>query len=262
MIIKQYINHTKCLISNYKSVCVQSYVTSSENHKMTERIKRQEPGPKTGVSGLGTLCFTISAGLISKELYVLEHDFYGGLSLMLLTIIATKKLGPDFAKFLDKKVDEYEMSLNNTQELHKKHFEDLIKHENKLQQSIEGQLMIIDVKRENIALQREAAYRERRMYAYRQTLKRLEYCVTREAIEKAIAKRCMTDWVVEQVRAAITKEIEESSITKCMQDLEYLGKQYEKLATPYPDSLIVIDEIETQLKNVTTKNSKDKKNKN
>ncbi|KAK4885412.1 hypothetical protein RN001_001683 [Aquatica leii] len=241
---------------NIVNKCCFSNNSCMKGDKKDEKIKlvRQEPGivrlgfipnewfefffNKTGVTGLGTLCFTVGTFLFSKEYYVLEHEYYNGLSLGLLCGIATKYIGPDLAKFLDKEIDEYENELNQGREGEKKSIEECIQHEQKLQLSAEGQLILLEAKRENVALQREAAYRERCMHAYTETRKRLEFCITREAIEKAMAKRCMTDWVVEQVRVAISKEIEDSALSKCMEDLKHLTETFETLKTPYPEESI------------------------
>ena len=49
--------------------------------------------------GVGVATF-----LISKEIYVLEHEFYNGLSLAMVLTIMIKKLGPGIAAYLDKEV--------------------------------------------------------------------------------------------------------------------------------------------------------------
>jgi F-type H+-transporting ATPase subunit b len=43
--------------------------------------------------------------LVSKEIYVMEHEFYSGLSLAIMAVVAVKKLGPKIAAFADKEVD-------------------------------------------------------------------------------------------------------------------------------------------------------------
>ncbi|KAF5304909.1 hypothetical protein FQR65_LT00793 [Abscondita terminalis] len=224
----------------------------SENEEKNERtIVRQEPGlvrlgfvpnewfefffKKTGVTGLGTFCFTVGTYVISKEYFIMEHEYYNGLSMVLLCAVFTKNFGPSLAKYLDKETDEYENALKNTREQDKQTIQKNIDGELKLQESAEAQLILIEAKRENVMLQREAAYRERCMIAYNETRKRLEYCAMRESIEKAFAKRSMTDWVVEEVRNAITEKIEDESLDKCMEILENLAEIFEKLEEPYPE---------------------------
>lgn len=43
--------------------------------------------------------------MFSKEIYVMEHEYYSGLSILLMVVYATKKFGPQMAAYLDKEVD-------------------------------------------------------------------------------------------------------------------------------------------------------------
>ena len=43
--------------------------------------------------------------LCSKEIYVMEHEFYTGIPLVLMCVYATKKLGPKIAAYCDKEID-------------------------------------------------------------------------------------------------------------------------------------------------------------
>lgn len=55
-------------------------------------------GPYTFGVGLSTY-------LLSKEIYVLEHEFYTGISLFIMVVFAVKKFGPKLAAYLDKEID-------------------------------------------------------------------------------------------------------------------------------------------------------------
>lgn len=61
--------------------------------------------PKTGVTGP----YVFGAGLItylcSKEIYVMEHEYYSGISLAIMAVFAVKKLGPGIAAYCDKEID-------------------------------------------------------------------------------------------------------------------------------------------------------------
>lgn len=48
--------------------------------------------------GLGTF-------LLSKEIYVMEHEFYTGISLLIMIVYAVKKFGPPLANYLDKEIE-------------------------------------------------------------------------------------------------------------------------------------------------------------
>jgi F-type H+-transporting ATPase subunit b len=54
------------------------------------------------VFGLG-----LSTYLLSKEIYIMEHEFYTGLSLGAMALYAIKKMGPSVGAWLDKEVEVY-----------------------------------------------------------------------------------------------------------------------------------------------------------
>lgn len=59
---------------------------------------------KTGYTGFGTFVFTLTTCLVSKEIYVLEHNFYNGLSMAILAWASVKYVGPHVTAYLDKEV--------------------------------------------------------------------------------------------------------------------------------------------------------------
>lgn len=60
---------------------------------------------KTGVTGPYTFGVGLATYLFSKEIYVMEHEYYTGLSLLLMVYVATTKLGPSVSQWLDKEID-------------------------------------------------------------------------------------------------------------------------------------------------------------
>lgn len=103
---------------------------------------------------------TFSTYLLSKEWYILEHEYYSGICLLSVILYASYKVGPKLAAYLDKKVDEIEDNLNASKneaiEAHKATIDNLEKEKWRT----EGQLMIYDIKKQNIMMQLEASYRE------------------------------------------------------------------------------------------------------
>lgn len=154
----------------------------------------------------------------------MEHEYYNGLSLMLLLIVGIKKLGPAVAKYLDKEIDEYEAGWNAGRISEKEALQDQIKEEETHQWSADGQLMLVSAKRENVALQLEAAYRQRLMNAYEEVTKRLNYQVERQNVEQRIAQKHLVSWVLKRVISSITTEQEKQNIDKCIADLAVLAK--------------------------------------
>jgi len=199
------------------------------------RPVRQEPGKvrmgflpeewfnmfykKTGVTGPYTFGLTFGTYLVSKEIFVMEHEFYTGLSILAMAIFAVKKFGPGVAASLDKGIDAYEASWNENRVNEKNTLEEQIKDEEKMQWSMEGQNLLVKAKRENVALQLEAAYRQRLMTAYQEVKKRLDYQVEKQNIERRIAQRNLVDFVVRRVKSSITPDQEKQNIDKCIADL-------------------------------------------
>ncbi|KAL1497560.1 hypothetical protein ABEB36_008501 [Hypothenemus hampei] len=205
-----------------------------------QRPIRQEPGkvllafvpenwwsafiPKTGITGLGTFLFTFGTFLVSKEYYVLDHDYYLGLSTIVLWASLIKYLGPTIAKYLDNDIDKYEKSWNEEREQIKEVLEESMMHEVQLQFQTEGQLMVIDAKRENVALQLEEEFRKRQMHYYDQVVKRLNYHVAVEEVKQRIVYKNLLDYVTTEVHKAITPEMQDKliyySIDQIMIDLQ------------------------------------------
>ncbi len=180
--------------------------------------------PKTGVTGPYAFAAGVSTYLLSKEIYVCEHEFYSGLSLAMVLILGIKKLGPTVAAALDKNIDEMENSWESgrTEEINA--LKNLIEHEKKEQWRTESQKLIMDIKRENINMQLEAAYRERLAHVYSEVKKRLDYQVQLLDVERRLAQKHMVQWIVDNVRKAFTPEQEKAVLLQCINDLQALQK--------------------------------------
>ncbi|KAJ8925761.1 hypothetical protein NQ315_009609 [Exocentrus adspersus] len=218
----------------------QSASDAPQSQSKLPRPVRQEPGKvryafipeewfqffykKTGVTGPYAFAFTLSTYLVSKEIYVLEHEYYSGISLLIMWIVGIKKLGPKLAQYLDKEVDAYEAGWQESRNQEKQVLEEQIADEEKGQWSVEGQTLLMQAKRENVALQLEANYRERLLAAYNEVKKRLDYQVEKQNIERRITQRNLIDWVVARVRASITPDQEKQNINRCIADLAGLAK--------------------------------------
>jgi len=104
--------------------------------------------------------------LVSKEIYILEHEFYNGLSLLAIYIAGVKMFGPKLAQYLDKEVDKHNNALDEVRNSEIAENENMISYEKKEQWSLEGQKMIMDIKKENVKMQLEATYRDRMVQVY------------------------------------------------------------------------------------------------
>ncbi|XP_060532118.1 ATP synthase subunit b, mitochondrial [Cylas formicarius] len=231
----------------FSSRATSTSVTNSTLAKVDEnkpaeniRLVRQEPGKvrcgfipdewfqffykKTGVTGPYTFVFTLSTYLVSKEIYVMDHDFYNGLGLLVMWIYGIKKFGPKVAEYLDKEVDSYEKNWNQSRIDEKDALQGGIDNEQKAQWSMEGQNLLIEAKRENVGLQLEATYRQRLIDAYSEVKKRLDYQVEKNNSEKRISQKNLVEYVVARVKASITADQEKQNLNKCISDLAALAK--------------------------------------
>lgn len=65
-------------------------------------------------------------------------------------------------------MDKYNNEINESRNSEISQYEDLISHEKKVQSSLDGQKMIMDIKKENVKMQLEATYRERMVQIYQE----------------------------------------------------------------------------------------------
>lgn len=57
--------------------------------------------PKTGVTGPYVFGVGFTTYLLSKEIWVLEHEFWTGVSLIMMVVFAAKKFGPQIGSYLE-----------------------------------------------------------------------------------------------------------------------------------------------------------------
>lgn len=99
-----------------------------------------------------------------------------------------------------------------------------IKTEERHQWSSEGQLTLMSAKRENVALQLEAAYRQRVQTVFEEVKKRMDFQVEKQNINRRLQQKNLVDWVVRKVQSSITPDQEKQNIDKCISDLGALAK--------------------------------------
>lgn len=178
---------------------------------------------KTGVSGpfaFGTGVFTY---LASKEYYVMEHEYYAGLSIIIMCVIFCKKIAPGIGKALNDEVKEIEDEWNAERLADINANKEAIEHEKKEQWRTEGQLLLVDAKQENVKLQLEAAYRERLATVFSEVKRRLDYQVETLNVERRVKQKHLASWVVNNVLKSITPDQDKENINKCLADLSALA---------------------------------------
>lgn len=178
---------------------------------------------KTGVTGPYVFAGTLSTYLLSKEIWVIEHDFFYLFTFCGIVYLANKKFGKQLAAYLDKEVDAVETSIKQGRVDHLASLANAIKNEEAAQWRADGQFLLLEAKRENVKMQLEAVYRERAMKVYSEVKKRLDYQVEKQRIDNMISQKHMVQWIVSNVLKSISEKQEQENIKKCLSDLQMLA---------------------------------------
>lgn len=175
--------------------------------------------PKTGVSGPYVFGIVLANYLMSKEILVMEHEYYGGLSWIIVLYLVSTKMGPAIGASLDKDVDAIAAEFENSRKAETNMYEQTIKDAKDAQMRAEAQKVLMDAKKENVAMQLEAAYRERFMLVYKTVRGRMDYHVKRYQSEARIHQRWMIGWILENVKKSITPDFEKQALDSAIRDL-------------------------------------------
>lgn len=178
---------------------------------------------KTGVTGPYMFGLGLTTYMCSKEIYVMEHEFYTGLSLLIMAIYGIKKLGPGIAASLDKEIEDIEGSWVGYRGDSIANIKQGIEDEKKAQWEAEGQAVLFEAKKENVALQLEAAYRERLATVHAEVKKRLDYQLETANVQTRIEQKHMVNWIVSNVKASITPAQEAAALKQCISNLKGLA---------------------------------------
>merc|ERR1711944_369473 len=157
---------------------------------------------KTGVTGPYAFGTGIITFLVSKEIWVLEHEFYCGVGLFICLAGLVGKVGPGVSAWLDKGVDDEE----NSQWMATSYEE------------------LMQAKKENVGLQLEIEYRSRLNEAYKQVRRRLDYQLATANVLRAAEQKHMVQWIIDNVRKSITAKQESDALKACVADLKALAK--------------------------------------
>lgn len=181
--------------------------------------------PMTGVSGPYIFMFVLGNYLVSKEIYIMEHEYYLGISIAIVLYIITTRFGSKIGAALDKEVDAIANALeqDRTDELalNKK----IIKDAEDAKWRAQGQKELMDAKKENIAMQLEAVYRERLMMVFQGVRGRMDYHVKRYRAENRVHQKWMIEWILENVRKSITPEFKKQALDSAIKDLAALASR-------------------------------------
>ncbi|KER32289.1 hypothetical protein X801_04987, partial [Opisthorchis viverrini] len=187
--------------------------------------------PITGVTGPYLFLFGSTAFLISKEILVVDPHFIEmGVFIVLMTGLI-KKFGPLVAEFLDKHTEKVEQ-IRYYEPLNALHrnLDKTIATANEEIARASAVESLVKAKEENVALQLEAAYRERLQQVYRAVHRRLDYHVERENTRRRFQQTHLINWVVDQVVKGITPAQEKETLTYCIGELKRLAQVHKTAA--------------------------------
>lgn len=181
---------------------------------------------KTGVTGPYVLGGGLALFLLSKEIWVIEHGFFNFMVFYPMVAVLAWKLGPWLSAYADKRsekqvMERYVKPVEEAKAAAQAHVDAL----EKAIWSEEGQKHLYEAKRENVALQLEAQYRERLNEVHTAVKKRLNYMVELQNIQRRFEQQHMVSWIVNNVVKSITPQQEKEAIASCINNLKELSKK-------------------------------------
>ncbi|KAA0714022.1 F(0) complex subunit B1, mitochondrial ATP synthase proton-transporting mitochondrial [Triplophysa tibetana] len=180
--------------------------------------------PKIGVTGPYMLGTGLLLYMLSKEIYVINHETFAAASIGAVVIYGVKKFGPSVAEFADKLNEEKVAKVQEVKDLAVAHLAQAVEDEKKEQWRVEARQMLFDAKRNNVAVLLETNYRERLHMVTNEVKKRLDYQVALQNLHRHMEQEHLVNWVEQNVIKSITPLQEKESIAKCISDLKVLAK--------------------------------------
>jgi len=179
--------------------------------------------PKTGVTGPYLFGTGMMTYLYSKEILLMDHEFYVGVTIIAMTVYAVKAFGPGANKYLDDAADAEEAMLDKSRKNELDALQQAIKSEELAQWQADGQVTLFEAKKENVALQLEAEFRRRQVQVYNEVKRRLDYQLEQVNIQRRLQQKHMVNWIVNNVVKSISPQQEKDTLAKCIADLKGLA---------------------------------------
>ncbi|XP_064161566.1 ATP synthase F(0) complex subunit B1, mitochondrial-like [Anguilla rostrata] len=180
--------------------------------------------PKTGVTGPYVLGTGLLLYLLSKEVYVINHETFAAACIAVVFIYGVKKFGPNVAAFADKLNEEKVAKAQEVKDLAMSSLAQAIEDEKKEQWRVEGRGMLFDAKRNNVNMLLEINSRERQHLVTSEVKKRLDYQIAMQNLHRRLEQEHLVNWVEKSVIGSITPQQEKESIAKCITDLKKLAQ--------------------------------------
>lgn len=179
---------------------------------------------KTGVTGPYFLGFGLATFLLSKEFYIIEHEFNNVLPFFVIGYLVRRYFTPWHDKMTEDNNTETHRRMCVWQEDSMQYLEDeKVVLDNRLWAAEQSAKDIEQVKKENVLMQMEAEYRQRMMTAYSEVKRRLDYFKTKQNTIRQHERQHMTKWIVENVKKGITEQQERDNLKSCLDALKKLS---------------------------------------
>jgi len=179
---------------------------------------------KTGVTGPYIFGAAVGTFLVSKEIWVLEHEFYCGVGMLIVLGGIIKSVGPGMSAYLDKEVDAQEAQLKAIRQDEIDRCKAALTEEENSQWMATSYQELMAAKKENVGMQLEIEYRSRLSEAYKQVKRRLDYQLATANVLRAAEQKHMVQWIIDNVRKSITAKQEGDALKACVADLKALAK--------------------------------------
>ncbi|XP_067096071.1 ATP synthase F(0) complex subunit B1, mitochondrial [Osmerus mordax] len=187
--------------------------------------------PKTGVTGPYMLGTGLLLYMLSKEIYVINHETFAAASIGAVIIYGVKTFGPSVAEFADKLNEEKVAKAQEVKDLAMASLALAVENEKKEQWRVDGRQMLFAAKKNNVAMLLETNRRERQHMVHNEVKKRLDYQLALQNLHRRMEQEHMVNWVEKNVINSITPQQEKESIAKCITDLKALAKATQAKAT-------------------------------
>jgi len=210
-------------------------VTSSKNFSVSTQQNNKHPWNKTawpcyqmykdlaGQSAGPTLTLGLSAYIISKEVFVLNEEFFLGLVMAGTIYQLSKVVGPPIGKMLDARSKEILDNMNAGKEEQLDALAQSIVTEQEGEVASQVRKEFFEVDKINNEMTLETEYRRRLLEVETEVQKRLDYQLDLERLENGIEERHMAAWVEKEVVSSISADQEEDALNQCIHDLNLLA---------------------------------------
>lgn len=176
-----------------------------------------------GQSAGTTLGVGLTAYIISKEVFVLNEEFFLGLVMVGTIYQLSKAVGGPIGKLLDARSKEILDSLNADKEADLNRLDQSIvaEHEGELANQVRKEFFEVD--KINNDMELEAEYRRRLLEVETEVKKRLDYQLDLERLENSIEEQHMAAWIEKEVVNSISEGQEQDALLQCIHDLNQLA---------------------------------------